>query len=336
MVLAGGSGQLGEILARHFHAEGFDLVVLSRTPAVAPWRAMYWNAHSLGYGEREVDGADVVINLTGRSVDCRYSAANRREILESRIQSTGVLGEAIARAARPPAVWLNASTATIYRHTLDRAMDEMRGEIGGSEPDVPKEWRFSIDVATKWEEAFFTADTPQTRKVALRAAMVMSAANGGVFEVLSRVTRAGLGGAIGSGKQYVSWIHEADFVRAVEHAIAHEEISGVLNVCSPNPIPNAEFMSELRKAWGRSLGVPTREWMLRFGALILRTEPELVLKSRRVIPGRLLQSGFRFEYPEWPSAVRELVERRSRRPAYRRVLPVANEKQERRLHEQSV
>jgi uncharacterized protein len=308
IVIPGGSGHLGRILARHFHGQGHRVVVVTRTPKAVPWRVVAWSGCSLDRWVEELEGADAVINLSGRSVDCRYNAFNRREILESRILSTRILGEAIASVARPPRLWMNASTATIYRHSLDRAMDEDTGELGGDEIEAPAAWRFSIQVATRWEDAFFLAQTPGTRKVALRSAMVMST-SGGAFEMLLRLVRFGLGGAAGSGGQFMSWVHEADFARAVEHLLAVETNEEIVNIAAPGPLPNREFMAALREAWGRSFGIGASEWMLEFGAVFLRTETELILKSRRVVPGHLLDSGFRFAFPEWPAAVRELVAR---------------------------
>jgi uncharacterized protein (TIGR01777 family) len=308
IVLAGGSGQVGNILARHFHEQGHDVRVLSRGGAVAPWGIVSWDGVNLDEWVSELEGADVVINLAGRSVNCRYNAANRRAILESRIETTRLIGEAIGGLARPPRLWMNASTATIYRHALDRDMDELTGEIGGHEPDVPSEWHFSIDVAICWEQTFFAAQTPATRKIALRSAMVMSPNRGGIFDMLLRLVRFGLGGRTGSGRQFVSWVHEADFVRAIDYLIAHEEIEGPVNIAAPGPLPNADFMKALRKAWGMPFGLPAREWMLALGAILLRTETELILKSRRV-PGRLHACGFSFQFPEWSAAARDLVQR---------------------------
>ena len=310
VVLAGGSGHLGTILARHFHSLGDSVTVLTRTPKTAPWRVVAWDGASRDRWTREVQGAEGVINLAGRSVDCRYNAANRRAILESRIRPTRALGEAIGKMTSPPRLWMNASTATIYRHALDRAMDEATGEQSGNEADTPLAWRFSVDVATRWEKCFFEAETPQTRKIALRSAMVMSAIGGDAFEMLQRLVRFGLGGAAGSGEQFMSWVHEKDFVRAVEYLMEAEDIEGVVNVAAPRPLPNREFMRALRQAWGMRFGLAAREWMLEVGAVFLRTETELILKSRRVVPGKLLDHGFRFEFPEWPAAARELVERR--------------------------
>jgi hypothetical protein len=257
----------------------------------------------------ELEAADTLINLAGRSVNCRYSEANRREILESRIQSTEVLGQAIGLLQHAPRVWLNASTATIYAHTFGMPNDEASGRIGGDEPDVPEDWHFSIEVAKHWERVFFAANTPHTRKIALRSAMTMSADRGSVFDELLRLVRFGLGGACGSGKQYVSWIHELDFTRAIDFLIANEDLDGPVNVASPAPLPNAEFMRALRQAWGIAVGLPSREWMLKIGALVIGTETELILKSRRVVPGRLQEHGFQFTFPEWRAAAMDLVEK---------------------------
>ena len=204
---------------------------------------------------------------------------------------------------------MNASTATIYRHIYDRSMDEKSGGIGGHKPDAPAKWKFSIDVATGWEAAFFDAVTPNTRKVALRNAMIMSPDRGGIFDMLLRLVRFGLGGTAGSGKQFISWIHDDDFVSALEFLIAHEEFEGCVNLSSPNPVPNREFMTALRRAWRTRIGLSATTWMLGLGSIFLRTESELVLKSRRVIPGRLLEAGFRFQFPDWPDAAHNLVAR---------------------------
>ena len=229
--------------------------------------------------------------------------------MESRVHSTRILGEALKEIAHSPRLWMNASTATIYRHALDRPMDEYTGEIGGNEQNVPAAWRFSIEVATQWEKVFFATPTPNVRKIALRSAVTMSPDARGIFDVLLRLVRFGLGGASGSGNQYLSWIHEQDFVRAIDHLIANEQMSNCINLAAPNPLPNSEFMRALRNAYGQKIGLPATEWMLELGAIFLRTETELILKSRRVIPGRLLESGFQFTFPDWPSAAQDLVNR---------------------------
>lgn len=313
VVIPGGSGQVGTILARDFQRRGDEVVVLSRKPAqpteVRPWRVVAWDGQSLGDWQQQIDGADVVINLAGRSVNCRYHQRNRREIVDSRILSTRVVGEAIAKAERPPRLWLQASTATIYAHRYDAPNDEFTGIIGGNEPGAPETWNFSIDVATGWEREFDAAVTPHTRKVAMRSAMTMSPDRHGIFDVLRTMVRLGLGGTMGDGRQYISWTHEYDFIRAVRFLIEHEELRGKVNIASPNPLPNAEFMRELRAARGMPLGLPAPAWLLEIGAVFIRTETELILKSRRVVPGRLLAAGFQFEYPNWHDAVRELCAR---------------------------
>jgi len=308
-VIPGGSGQVGTLLARHFQQKGDEVIVLSRDPRPAPWRSVRWDARTSGPWEAELNGAEAVINLAGRSVNCRYALANRWAILDSRVESTQAVGAAIARAEHPPRVWLQMSTATIYAHRFDAPNDEATGILGGAEPNAPDTWRFSIDVAKAWESALEEAVTPATRKVALRSAMVMSPDRGGVFDVLLGLVRRRLGGRAGDGSQFVSWIHESDFLRSVECLLERSEYTGAVNLCSPNPLPNTEFMAALRSAARVRLGLPAKRWMLEIGAWFLRTETELILKSRRVTPGRLLASGFCFEFPEWPDAAKELVRR---------------------------
>jgi uncharacterized protein len=309
IVLVGGSGQVGNILARHFQAENHQVTVLSRSVRPAPWRVVHWDGSTLGDWTDELEHADVVINLAGRSVNCRYNSANRRQIKDSRVQTTRLLGQALGQLAGPPRLWMNASTATIYRHSLDRPMDEETGDIGGQEEDVPSTWRFSIDVATSWEQVFFEAVVPGTRKIALRSAVIMSPDRAGIFDTLLRLVRSGLGGTAGSGEQFVSWIHDADFCRAIDFLVSHDEMNGVVNLAAPNPLPNREFMRALRQAWGAPIGLPASKLMLEIGAVFLRTETELILKSRRVVPGRLLHSGFQFQFAEWPAAAKDLVKR---------------------------
>ena len=307
IVIPGGSGQVGTVLARHFHRQGHAVTVLSRRPRPAPWRVDLWDGLTPGAWVAEIEQSDVCINLAGRSVNCRYGPRNRRAIYESRIRSTLLLNDVIASLRQPPRLWVNASTATIYRHALDRAMDEASGELGGNEAGAPDTWCFSIDVAKKWEEAFFATSTPRTRKIATRSAITFSPDRGGAFDILSGLVPRGLGGTQGPGTQYVSWIHQADFARAMDLLIEREEFSGVVNLASPNPLPNRDFMRGLREAWGVRIGLPSPGWMVEIGAFALRTESELVLKSRRVVPGRLLAAGFEFLFPEWPAAARELV-----------------------------
>jgi uncharacterized protein len=309
IVIPAGNGQVGTVLARHYHRQGHEVVVLARKHVPSPWRVVSWDGEHLGDWTSELENSDAVINLAGRSVNCRYTAANRKAIMHSRIVTTRLLGRAIGQLAHPPRLWMNASTATIYRHTYDREMDEQTGEIGGNEPDAPAKWKFSIDVATGWEAAFFETETPHTRKVALRSAMIMSPDHGGIFDTLLRLVRFGLGGTAGSGQQFMSWIHDTDFVSALEFFIAHEEFEGCVNISSPNPLPNREFMTALRRASGTRIGLPATNWMLEVGSIFIRTETELMLKSRRVVPGRLLEAGFQFQFPGWSTAAQNLVAR---------------------------
>ncbi len=317
IVLPGGSGQVGLVLARHFQQQGHHVTVLTRGPYTAPWQTVHWDGEHVGPWTETLEGADVCINLAGRSVNCRYGAENRQKIYDSRIGTTRLLNHVMAGLADPPRVWLNASTATIYRHTLDRPgldwpMDEASGELGGNEliagrRRAPDTWNFSIRVAKDWENAFFETATTRTRKVALRSAIILSSAPGNAFAILLNLVRLGLGGKQGNGRQYVSWIHEDDFARAVEFLIERGELDGPINVAAPHPLHNREFMRELRDAWGMPNGLPAPAPLIELGAFFLRTESELVLKSRRVVPRRLLDAGFEFVYPDWPEAAEDLV-----------------------------
>lgn len=312
IVIPGGSGHVGALLAYHFQQRGHHVTVLTRGPFAASWNTVHWDGEHTGPWVEHLEGADVCINLAGRSVNCRYTPANREEIYRSRIDTTQLLGDVIAGLADPPRVWLNASTATIYRHALDRPMDEYTGELGGDEMlsswrRVPETWNFSVRVAKDWETAFFAAVAPRTRKVALRSAIVMSPEPGGAFNMLLNLVRFSLGGAQGNGRQFVSWIHGGDFARAVEFLIYDDEFEGPVNVASPNPLLNREFMATLREAWGMPNGIPAPALLLELAAFFLRTESELVLKSRYVVPARLLRAGFDFEFPVWSEAARDIV-----------------------------
>jgi uncharacterized protein (TIGR01777 family) len=304
LILAGGSGFLGQALAKHFQALGWEVVVLTRSPKPGrPAREVAWDAETVGDWTRELDGATAVINLTGRSVDCRYNAYNRRLILESRVNSTRAIGQAIAQCSQPPGVWLNASSATIYRHTFGPAWDESGTDFA---PTPAVKDQFSLEVIHPWERALREAPTPRTRKLALRTTMVLGHGRNSVFPVLCRLARLGLGGRMGSGEQFVSWLHEVDFCRAVEWLIEHNEISGAVNLAAPNPVTNTEMMRSFRELIGAPFGLPATEWMLEIGAVFLRTETELILKSRRVVPGRLLKSGFTFRFPTMREAIADL------------------------------
>jgi uncharacterized protein (TIGR01777 family) len=303
IILAGGSGFLGGILAKDFLRQGYEIIVLTRTPQTRTDGVLevLWDAKLPGDWVKYLNGAEVVINLAGKSVDCRYTEKNRSVILASRVDSTRVLGQAIINCQSPPRVWLNSSTATIYKHSLDQPMDEA-GKIGATSEAKDK---FSIIVAQAWEQAFDDAHTPKTRKVVLRTAMILGA-DGGVFPVLRRLVRCGLGGKMASGRQFVSWLHETDFCRAIAWLIAEDTASGVFNLAAPNPVPNHEMMKTLRQICDAPFGLPATAWMLEVGAFFLRTETELIIKSRRVVPSRLLASGFEFNYSKLRPALENL------------------------------
>jgi uncharacterized protein (TIGR01777 family) len=305
IVIAGGTGFLGRALSACFRERKREVIILTRAPnpTAAEPLEVGWDGETIGQWTAALEGAEALINLAGRSVDCRYTRRNRAAIFNSRIDSTRVLGQAIASCKNPPSAWLNASTATIYRHSIERAWDES-GEIGAT-PEASDQ--LSIDVAVAWERELESARTPRTRKAALRTSMVLGCARNSVFPVLRRLVRLGLGGRLGSGKQYVSWIHELDFCRAIEWILNNESLSGPINICAPNPLPNSEMMQILRQACRQPFGLPSAVWMLRMGAFVMRTEPELVLKSRRVLPSRLVASGFTFVLPKFEQAAADLV-----------------------------
>ena len=305
IILAGGSGFLGNVLANYFAARGMEVVILTRRPKQRTdmIREVRWDGRTVGNWLKELEGARALINLAGISVNCRYHARNRKLLLGSRLDSTRVLGEAIARWNNPPPVWLNSSTATIYKRTFGPAWDEA-GEIGGcaEAKDI-----FSVYVATEWERVFNEANTLPTRKVALRSAMVLGHGKNSVLPNLLRLARLRLGGSLAGGRQFVSWIHEEDFCRAVEWIIEHENLSGVVNLVAPHPVSNAEFMTTIRKVCRAPFGLPASRWMLEIGAFFLRTETELLIKSRHVVPGKLLADGFVFRHPRLLPAIEHLV-----------------------------
>jgi uncharacterized protein (TIGR01777 family) len=318
IVIPGGTGQVGGVLRRALAQRGDEVTVLSRRPEQLEdgVRHLVWDGRTLGPWTAEFEEADAVINLAGRTVSCRYTDGNLRQMMDSRVDSTRVVGEAITRAQRPPKVWLQMSTATIYADSRSRAddlpHDEATGIIGGEEPDVPLYWEYSVRIARRWEQAQSDADTPATRQVALRTAMVMTPHRGGVFDYLSWMARLGLGGPVAGGRQYVSWVHGEDFVRAVLFLLEREDLNGPINVTAPDPVSQRDLMRSLRGAWGCRFGLPATRLMAEVGALALRSDTELLLKSRRVVPGRLLDAGFAFAHPTWDSAARDLVEQARR------------------------
>lgn len=311
VILAGGSGFLGQRIAAFLSRQGWEPIVLTRSPnPQAKFREIAWDAKTSGEWCAVLDGAEAVINLTGRSVNCRYTASNRRAILDSRVDSTRAVGEAIARCANPPRVWLNASTATLYQHTFGAAHDETSTAFGAT---VDAKDAFSVEVGKAWEKALNDAKTPSTRKVTLRITIVFGTVEGGVFRIMRTLAKLGLGGRMGSGRQFVSWIHEHDFCRAIEWVLSREELSGPVNIAAPNPLTNAEMMASVRRVcgapFGAPFGAPAEKWMLEIGAFFMRTETELLLKSRCVIPGKLSASGFHFQFEHFEAAIRELEHR---------------------------
>jgi len=298
LVIVAGTGFLGQVLVDHFKNKFDEIVILTRGNAKTVDRIKYvnWNARTFSGWENELENAAVLINLAGKSVDCRYTEKNKKEILLSRIESTKILNKAVLKCQNPPKHWLNSSTSTIYRFSLDKQMDEIDGEIGND---------FSINVALSWEKAFFKTETPITMKTALRTSIVLGK-DGGAFIPLKTLAKIGFGGKQGKGNQFISWIHQEDFANAIDFII-EKQITGIINVVSPEPIRNTDFMQKLRKAIGFPFGMPLNTFLLEIGSFLIRTQPELVLKSRNVIPKRLLENGFQFKFGDIDEAFKDLL-----------------------------
>lgn len=298
IIIAAANGYLGKVLTKHFIDKGYEVIGLCRRQTYLEHATcVLWDGETLGSWAKELESATALINLAGKSVDCRYTEENKRQIIASRVDSTKVLGEAVASCANPPKVWLNASSATIYRHAEDKDMDEETGKIGSG---------FSVNVCTTWESTFFNCVTPQTRKAALRISFVLGN-DGGAYPMLKKLVKLGVGGTMGKGTQYISWIHEDDFCCSVEFLLDNP-IEGVVNIAAPEPQPNAVFMGEMRKAYNIPFGLPQPKCLLELGARIIGTETELILKSRRVVPKRLLDEGFTFKYPTLKEAIKKVSE----------------------------
>ncbi|PDS25816.1 TIGR01777 family oxidoreductase [Flavobacterium branchiophilum] len=302
IVIAGGTGFLGKVLQKYCYESTTEIVILTRGQSTVDSKIKYvnWDAKTFSGWEKHLEGADVLINLTGKSVDCRYTEANKKIILNSRIDSTAILNQAVLQCLNPPKHWLNISTATIYRFSLDKQMDEYTGEIGSD---------FSMDVAKAWEQTFFGTTTPKTLKTALRTSIVLGH-QGGALVPLKKITLMGFGGKQGPGNQLISWIHEQDFARAVAHII-QQKIIGPVNIVSPKPISNQDFMSKLRAHLNRPFGIAVSNRLLHFAAFLIQTEPELVLKSRNVIPKKLIKNGFQFEFDTLDLALKSLTSTKS-------------------------
>lgn len=307
IVIAGGSGFIGMQMAERWATEN-NVVILTRnnpdsannsygrTQDVANVLYAQWDGKTIGPWAQELEGCDLLINLAGRSVNCRYTDENKAEILNSRVDATKVLGVAVSKLQNPPALWINSSSSTIYRHAEDRPQDEFTGEIQDD---------FSVQVCKAWEQAFNSVQLPATRQVILRVAIVLG--HGGVLVPYSRLARFGLGGRQGSGKQMFSWIHIEDLCRILEWVSEHSEATGVFNAAAPGPIPNQEFMSLLRRHYHMPIGLPAPKWLLKLAARVVGTETELLLKSRWVLPSRLLKMGFKFSYTALGGALKNVL-----------------------------
>lgn len=294
ILIAGGTGFLGKILENYFTHKEYNVKILTRYPKEK--NHIYWNAKDFGAWTKELENIDILINLTGKSVDCRYTEKNKKLIHDSRVDSTNVLGLAVNLCENPPKVWLNSSTATIYKGSFDKKMSETDGEIGDD---------FSMNIAKSWESAFNLITTPKTRKVTLRTSIVLGR-NGGALIPLKNLVKFGIGGRQGPGFQRVSWIHELDFSRSVEFLIYNKNLNGVFNLCTPEPTDNITLMKTLRKVMKVPFGISHPIPLLKVGAKIIGSETELVLKSRNVIPERLLNYGFVFTYKEIELALKNL------------------------------
>ncbi|WP_395052375.1 TIGR01777 family oxidoreductase [Flavobacterium sp.] len=300
LIIAAGTGFLGKVLVAHFRDKCQEIVILTRGKSKIIDNVKYvnWDAKTFSGWESELENASVLINLAGKSVDCRYTNNNKKEIYNSRIDSTKILNQAVLNSKNPPKHWLNSSTSTIYRFSLDKQMDEIDGEIGDD---------FSMNIAKSWERAFFETTTPKTMKTALRTSIVLGK-NGGAFIPIKMLAKFGFGGKQGKGNQFISWIHEKDFARAIEFVI-EKQMSEIVNIVSPKPISNYDFMKTLRTKIGIVFGLSTSKFLLEIGSFFIRTEPELVLKSRNVIPKRLQENGFQFEYSTLEKAFENLLKK---------------------------
>ncbi len=293
MIIAGGTGFLGKSLSRYFKSKGDEVITLSRKHNK---NNTYWDGTTIGDWSQHLEGADVLINLAGKSVDCRYTDANKKAILNSRIDSTRVLNEAMSQCKTPPKVFLNASTATIYIHSETQLNTEANGIIGDD---------FSMGIGKAWEKEFFSTTIPEVRKVALRTSIVLGN-DGGALPKMKMITRLGMGGKQGRGHQKISWIHIDDFCKSIDFLI-QSDLDGVVNITAPQPETNIDFMSQLRKSMKMPFGISQPVWLLELGAMMIGTETELLLKSRNVYPQRLLDSGFVFEYEQLEDCLSDLI-----------------------------
>lgn len=299
IVLAGGNGYLGTVLAAFYKEIAREVIILSRKPAPVNGNiiTLVWDGQTEGNWTAALNNADMLINLCGKNVNCRYTEKSKAEILSSRLVPTALLGKVIGKLVHPPKLWINVTSATIYRHAEDHAQDEVTGQVG---------YGFSVEVCKQWEQVFFEANTPATRKLALRMGIVLGRA-GAVFPRLLNLVKAGLGGKQGDGKQYVAWVHENDAANITQFILDHTELKGTVNCTAPEAIKNADLMRTIRKAYGIPFGLPTPQWLLEIGAFIIGTETELILKSRWVAPKQLLDAGYRFRFNNAETAVHDIL-----------------------------
>jgi len=295
ILLAGGAGFMGKILAGHFAGKDDEVIILTRGSDKIEDGIKYvnWDGANIGRWAMELEGSDVLINLTGKNVNCRYNEENKSEIFGSRLKATRALGYALKALKSPPPVWINAASSTVYRHAEDRPQDEYTGEIGTG---------FSVEVCKQWEAAFFEQKIPGVRQIVLRTAIVLGR-NGGVMPYYFNLAKFGLGGKQGNGRQYFSWIYEDDVIGIIEFLIAHHQLQGVFNVASTCPVQNAALMRTVRHEMHVPFGIPVTKYMLKAGAWLLGTETELILKSRWVLPARLTDAGYKFKVTDIKRAI---------------------------------
>lgn len=295
IIITAANGFMGEALVNYFSKAHEVVAIVRKSMTFENVKTCMWDGKNIGDWATEIDGADVLINLAGKSVNCRYNEANKAAIYASRLESTAVLGKAIEACKNPPKLWINAASATIYRHLLNDPMTENNGEIGTG---------FSVDVCQKWEKSFFDFKFKKMRQVALRTAIVLGK-NGGVMIPFKRLTQLGFGGKMGNGQQQFSWIHIDDVCRSIEFIIENESLKGALNVSSPNPVRNNVFMQALRQRYNRFAAIPSPVWLLELGAKLIKTETELILKSRFVLPEKLEHAGFKWKFSKIEEALEE-------------------------------
>jgi uncharacterized protein (TIGR01777 family) len=290
IVLAGGTGFIGKYFEEKFKELGYEIRIISRQAQHTSWG-------NIGGIIEDLEDSEILINLAGKSVDCRYNAKNKAEIIKSRTETTEILGNALLACKNPPPLWLNSSTATIYRNSEDRPMTEDQGEIGSG---------FSVEVAKAWEHSFFSFKLAQTRQIALRITIVLGE-SGGVITPFKNLVKFGLGGVQGSGNQRFSWIHIEDLFNSILFLNENKELNGVINCASPNPITNRELMKSFRHAMNVKVGLPSPKWLLEIGAFFIKTESELILKSRWVVPERLEKAGFKFKYSKIDQTLQQIL-----------------------------